>query len=218
MRDKTSGYSSWHYASINTGTAYNLALSPADPSTMVVVVKFDYGKTYSTLGSSCVIEAGVWGNDPLNPVTCTTEPGNNRIVIQNVYRFSGSKLKFYYIGTMASSQSNFDVTVSAFADVNAFNDGNWPIYYSSTDSNYNLIGMLYNSNTGYAAKTASEVTDLGNAYPANNYANIFGSGSVQRGGYTAITYVSSTQIRVTVYRDYNQDFSNVYRMGFRFYT
>lgn len=47
---------------------------------------------------------------------------------------------------------------------------------------------------------------------------LFSDSWVDTGGYAKITSISSTQIKVKVYRSSNHDFSNVYRMTFRFYS
>lgn len=132
IQDRFSGRSSWHYISINTGTAMNFPLESTDASTMVVEIQFTSGRTYSSLGSSgqCSIEAGVVGNDPLNPITCSLDAGNNRFIIYNVYKFTNVPLKIYYYASMASSQSGLIVYVYAFANNDAFVDHNWPLFAS----------------------------------------------------------------------------------------
>jgi len=42
---------------------------------------------------------------------------------------------------MACSQDNFDVTVKVFANEQAYADYNWPLYGSTTNSNWNLNTM-----------------------------------------------------------------------------
>lgn len=51
----------------------------------------------------------------------------------------------YYAKT-ASSQDNFDVEVHAFANWQAYENYNWPIFYHTSDSNWNLELMFYSSN------------------------------------------------------------------------
>jgi hypothetical protein len=42
---------------------------------------------------------------------------------------------------MACSQDDFDVTVKVFANEHAYVDYNWPLYASTTDTNFDLNTM-----------------------------------------------------------------------------
>jgi hypothetical protein len=158
VQDRYAGRGSWHYISINTGTAYNFPFETTDASTMVIEIRFNSGNTYASLGSSgqCSIESGVVGSDILNPITCYLDSANNRFIIYNVYKFTNTQLKIYYFATMASSQSGLTVWVRAFANNQAFVDYNWPIFANLANSGaYTLNNIAYDSNTGYNVKTTT---------------------------------------------------------------
>lgn len=125
---------------------------------MVISIRVIDGKTYSSLNSSytiCNIESGVVGSDPLSPVKCTVDVTNERFVITNVYKFTTDPLRIMYYARTASTQDNFDVEVHAFANLNAYNDYNWPIFYHTSDSNFNLEDMFYSSNPSNSVQTTS---------------------------------------------------------------
>ena len=81
------------------------------------------------------------GFDALNPVTCTVDVANSRLFIKNFYSLTNTQLKIHYYAQMACSQANFDATVRVFANQHAYDDYNWPLYASTTNSNWNLNDM-----------------------------------------------------------------------------
>lgn len=92
----------------------------------------------------CNIDSGVIGFDALNPVTCTVNVGASKIEIRNIYAITNDVLRIHYFAQMACSQANFDVTVKVFANEQAYADYNWPLYASTTNSNWNL-NIMYHS-------------------------------------------------------------------------
>lgn len=87
--------------------------------------------------------------------------------------------------------------------------GGWCIYCGTTGG-YDLVDMYYTYDWSYASPNGPSVT--------NRYAKIYGSSWADTGGYAKIISLSSTSIVVRLYRSTNADFSNVYRMVFRFYA
>jgi hypothetical protein len=145
---------SWHYFSINTGTAYNTNFNGNEPSEIVIEITFVAGKTFSALNSSytiCSIDTGVIGYDSLNPVTCTVT--SSLILIKNVYALTNTQLKIFYYAKMACSQGSFDVMVKAFANQDAYNDYNWPLFASQTGSTLTLNTMWYSNNPSNSAQS-----------------------------------------------------------------
>lgn len=124
---------------------------------------------------------------------------------------------------MASSQANLDVYVRAFANVQAYNDYNWPIVASLTNTDFTFNSIFYSSYPSYSARTTSETT-YSTAVPStdsySNYFNVLSSSgtNTDTSGYSKIITVTSTQIVVRVMRTGSWDTSTVYRMGFRFYS
>ncbi|CAM5999583.1 unnamed protein product [Sphagnum balticum] len=216
----------WHFISINTGTAYNAPRLSTDPSTSVVVIEFNSGQTYSQLYSSaqqyCSIESGVIGNDMLNPVSCSVDTSNNRMVIKHVYAFTNTPLKVYYYALTASSQSNYVVTVKLFNDVNAFNDYNWVAFYSTTTPGYTLVNMFYVSfSTG--GYSTNDSPDDAQEYPGTGnggYTNMFSSGNVDTAGYARVNALTNTSIQVQLSKGstLSSGSYNTYRTTFRFYV
>ena len=218
----------WHFASINTKTAHDISLNTDDDSTMVIEVRMSWGRTWSELSTTsthCNIESGVIGSDALNPVYCVLDRNNGRLLIYNVYSLTNQYLKFYYYARTANSQNDYDVEVRAYANTQAFSDYNWPLFKSTTNTNYDLVNNVF-----YASRSYSSTSDpLGTAYvrmdPSDGsyeaYTDILRSGiSTDRsGGYAQIISVSSTQIKVRMRLYSNRDFADrTFRMGFRFYT
>jgi hypothetical protein len=110
---------SWHYFSINTGTADSTNFNGKEPSETIIEITFNSGRTFQDLHSSyttCNIDTGVIGNSVMNPVTCVVDVSNSKIVLYNVYALTDAPLQIFYYAQMASSQSGFDVTIKAFAN------------------------------------------------------------------------------------------------------
>jgi hypothetical protein len=113
---------------------------------MIVEIAFNGGQTWQALSYSwtvCQIDSGVIGYDPLNPVTCFVDVANNKIIIYNVYSFTSGGLQIFLYAQMACSQSNFGATVKLFANQQAYNEYNWPIFYSITNDPWSLNSMFY---------------------------------------------------------------------------
>ena len=72
-----------------------------------------------------------------------------------------------------------------------------------------MVNIYYTSGS-YASKTAPGIP--------THHSRYFDSSWVEASGYTKLVSYSSNQIRIKVQRGTNGDFSNVYRMTFRFYT
>lgn len=139
---RVSGWGSWMFLSINAGNIMGVTYgSGYDPSEKVVQIIFTNGHTgnwakqYQSLGSSsqCQLESGLIGNDPLNPILCQLYSANNSIVFYNVYWFTNTFLNLYYYGVTNSDTYHIDVAVYVWANVQAYNDRSWPLYYSVTD-------------------------------------------------------------------------------------
>lgn len=113
---------SWHYFALGTGNASGLARSGNEPSEMVAEITFNGGQTWNAVSSSyttCQIDSGVIGHDPLNPVTCFVDVANNKILIYNMYSFTSGRLQIFLYARMACSQSGFGATVRYFANTQA---------------------------------------------------------------------------------------------------
>jgi len=127
---------------------------------MVVSINIVDGKTWNALDNTptntiCNIQSGFVGSDPLNPITCKIDVGNQRFVIRNVYEFTGSPIRIMYYARTGGFDNNFDVSIHAFANEHAYNDFNWPIFYHTTDNNYNLQTMFYSMNSNNVANTST---------------------------------------------------------------
>jgi hypothetical protein len=226
---KISGYNGWQFASINAGNAMSAYSSdPDDPSEKVVEIQFNAGtRPYSTLSSTttdCVLESGLIGNDPLNPITCYLDRTNNRILFFNVFWFTSTCLNFYYYATTNSDQENYDVLVTAWANPDAYNTGNWKLFSSQTDQNWNYDPIYYASNTGYNSLGGSErpfgnsVMDLSGDSSIDARRILTTSNNVRTEGYANVFFVSSIQIKIRLYASTTANFYKAYRTGFRFYT
>jgi len=139
---KINGYGSWHFLSINAGNIMSTYQGDQyDPSEKVVEVVFSTPNSnmrpYSSLTSTpseCVLESGLVSNDPLNPITCSVDRTNNRIMFYNVFWFTNTYLNFYYAATTNSDSYNHDILVYVWTNVQAFNERNYKIFYSQTGS------------------------------------------------------------------------------------
>jgi len=117
---------------------------------------------------------------------------------------------------MASSQGSLNVYVRAFANTEALNDYNWPLFASLTNSAAaTLSSIFYSSNTGYNSITNTEPAVGHDA----SYTNVLsGYHNTNGNDYAQIVSVTSTQIVVKIYKSSYLDLTTVYRIGFRFYT
>ena len=119
---KINGWNGWQFASVNAGNAMttsNYSSDIYDSSEKVVEVQFYTNKPYSSLSSTttnCMLESGLIGNDPLNPITCYLDTTNNRLIFRNVFWFTNTRLNFYYYATTASDSYYFDVRVYVWAN------------------------------------------------------------------------------------------------------
>ena len=174
---------------------------------------------------NCNLESGLIGSDPLKPITCTVDRSNNRILFKNVFWFTNTRLNMYYYGVTHGSPNNFDVIVYVWANEDAYNNRAWPMYVSTTASNWDYDYIYYASNTGHSVLNGGEIA-LGNSVmdPSTSISGVgytrtlTSSNQVRTEGYSTVTYVSSTQIRVKLYTSVSTNFYKAYRMGFRFYT
>lgn len=194
---------SWHYFALNTGGAYNMALSGREPSEMVVEVVVNGGKTWNALSSSytiCQIDSGVIGNDPLNPVTCFVDVANNRILIYNVYSFTSGQLQVFLYARMACSQSGFGATVRLFANQQALANYDWPIFYSATSAVWSLNAMFYASAT-FSAKQTNTEPAFNQMTPTDSYTNTVNlfNGQSADSGYVQVIATTTTSITVRLY-------------------
>ena len=122
---KVYNWASWHFISVNTNNAYQQSRGANDPSSFVVEVYFiDTPRMYNSLSSTtsdCMLESGLVGNDPLNPITCTLDAANHRLYFQNVYAFTSAPLRFYFNSlTVKVDYYYIDVTVYVWANYDAF--------------------------------------------------------------------------------------------------
>ena len=94
-----------------------------------------------------MLESGLISNDPLRPITCTLDAANHRIIFRNVFWFTNTRLNFYYYATTNSDSINFDLRTYVYANEQAFSDGNWKLYSSTTTQywNYESISAASNS-------------------------------------------------------------------------
>ena len=157
---KISGWNGWQYVSINAGNIMSgYSRSDYDPSEKIVEVQFYTNKPYSSLSSTttnCVLESGLIGNDPLNPVTCYLDRNSNRILFKNVFWFTNYYLKFYYYATTNSDSTNFKARVYVWANQHAYDERNWRMYSSTTSNSWTYQSIYYASNTGYNVLSGSE--------------------------------------------------------------
>ena len=189
----------------------------------MVEVQFYTNKPYSSLSSTttdCVLESGLIGNDPLNPITCYLDRANNRILFRNVFWFTSTQLKFYYYATTNSDSTNFQTRVWVWANEHAYSDRSWRMYLSYTSNSWTYQSMTYATNTGYNSLHGSERPFGNNVMDISGYGStrILNGHNVRTEGYSQITYVSSSQIKVKLYASVSKSFYKVFRMGFRFYT
>jgi hypothetical protein len=215
---------SWHFLSINTGTAHTTSYSGKEPSEAVIEITIYGGSAFNALSSSyttCNIDSGVIGHDPLNPVTCVVDVTNSKFVIYNVYSLTSTQLRiFYYARAICTNQGSFQATVTAYANVQAYNDHNWYLFRSTTNNPWTLNWMFISS-ASFGSQVTSEpaynyVAPTDDIY--STYQNIFTSG-VDGGGYAQITYVSSTQVTFALNLAAQYDLkSYTYRLGFWFYA
>lgn len=194
---------------------------------MVIEITFVSGATFNAISSTyttCNIESGVIGYDQMNPVSCTLDAANSKIVIYNVFSFTTASLKIYYYARMACSQSNFDVMVKAYANPQAYNERNWILFGDQTSNYWTLNTMWYSDYASWGGAQSTSENPYNAMQPtcSDGYStctNVFASGIRMEGGYSQVIGVSSTQIVVRVYMTGNYDFySSTYRMGFRFYA
>ena len=148
---KINGWNGWQFASVNAGNSMSaMSTNVYDPSEKVVVVQFHTNRPYSSLSSTtthCMLESGLISNDPLRPITCTLDAANHRIIFRNVFWFTNTRLNFYYYATTNSDSTNFDLRTYVYANEQAFSDGNWKLYSSTTTQywNYESISAASNS-------------------------------------------------------------------------
>ncbi len=141
-----------------------------------------------------------------------------------MFWFTSTTLNFYYYGTTNSDQYNFDIRVYAWANVQAFNDRNWLLFSSQTNSQWSYQYIYYASDPSYSVLNAAErsfggVMDLPTSDSTVGRTHILTSSNhVQTSGSANVFYVSSTQIKVRLSSTASKSFYKVYRMGFRFYT
>lgn len=124
---------------------------------------------------------------------------------------------------MACSQNDFDVTVKVFANQDAYSDYNWPLYSSTTNSNWNLNKMYYSAYPGWTNNGAYErgfyTINPSGEYNASSV-KMFDGSTTMDSGYTKILSVSTNSIKIRILlsnNDYNFG-DSTYRIGFRFYT
>lgn len=131
-------------------------------------------------------------------------------MFRNVNKFSGTLLRFYF--TASTGGSNFQSStaeIRAYANSQSYatSDG-WALFRGST-AGYSIVEMHYTSGT-HSSTSAPSVS--------YSTSELFSNSWVDTGGYAKITSMSSTQVKVKLYRSSNHDFSNVYKMTFRFYS
>jgi hypothetical protein len=122
----------------------------------VAEITFYSGKPFTTFSSSnyenrCQIDTGIIGYDPLSPVTCVMDVTNQKFIISNIYSFTNTPLRIFYYARTACSQSSLDVTVTVFANQDAYADYNWPMFYSTTNSDFSFNTMWYSGYSYYGA-------------------------------------------------------------------
>jgi hypothetical protein len=225
---KVNGWNGWQFASINAGNSMSgYSNSNSDPSEKVVEIQFYSGKPYSSLSSitgNCMLESGLIGNDPLNPISCTLDAVNNRLIFRNVFWFTDSQLNFYYYATTNSDSTNFDVRVYVWANEQAYANRAWTMFTSSTTQGWNYESINFASNTGWNDLSSNEMPfnslDLptGGSYGTTQTRILSSSNNVRSEGYSKILSVSNTQVKVRLYSSVSKSFNQVYRMIFRFYT
>ena len=124
-------------------------------------------------------------------------------------KFTSNILRFYFDGdTPDSSFTGTAVEIRAYANSQSYatSDG-WALFRGST-SGYTMVYEYYTSGS-HSSTSAPGI-------PTHS-SIMFSSSWVETSGYTKVQSYSSNQIKMRVYRGSN-DFSNVYRMTFRFYT
>ena len=211
--DRYTTGSGWIFMSVYMGTVTtSTILDDDDPADFVVAVKFTGGYPYTSFGSSheCLLEQGLTSTDELKPVTCEIESSTNQIIFRNVNKFTQNILKFYFVGTTPSSSfTGTTVEIRAYANSQSYagSDG-WALFRGST-SGYTMVYMYYTSGS-HSSTSAPSI-------PSHS-SIMFSSSWVETSGYTKVMSYSSTSIKMRVYRGAAADFSNVYRMTFRFYT
>jgi hypothetical protein len=125
---------------------------------------------------------------------------------------------------MASSQSDLNVYVRAFANPQAYADYNWPLLASLTSNGYTFKSMYYSGYPSWGGTRDDSGTNSGLAMNPgtdsySNYVNIWQSWSqTDTGGFTNIIGATSNSIIVRFCKSSSQDFSTTWRMTFRFYT
>ena len=198
--------------SVNMGSVTGMLLDDDDPADFVFVVKITGGYPYTAFGNSyeCLLEQGLTSTDELKPVTCELESSTNQIIFRNVNKFTSNTLRFYFDGdTPDSSFTSTTVEIRAYANSQSYatSDG-WALFRGSTSA-YTMVYMYYTSGS-YSSTSAPSIP--------THTSIMFSSSWVDTSGYTVIKDFTSNSIKVRVYRGSNADFSNVYRMTFRFYT
>lgn len=233
-KERTCNAWTWHYLSINTASAHTYGFNGNQPSSLVAEITFYSGKPFTTFSSSnyenrCQIDTGIIGYDPLSPVTCVMDVTNQKFIISNIYSFTNTPLRIFYYARTACSQSSLDVTVTVFANQDAYADYNWPMFYSTTNSDFSFNTMWYSGYNYYGAYNSgaalgspnrqlpySVMTPASDSYAT--FTNIFNGADID-GGYSQITSVTTTsvQFKMLLTRDLNF-YPYTYRMGFRFYA
>ena len=211
IKDRTRSASTWHYLSVYMGTVSTNNLDSAGQAGIVVVVKFESGRPYSSMSGStsyCNVESGVTSTDRLHPVYCELDGGNHQLIIRNVNKFSDNTLRVHYYATnLNAEQGSTVVSVRAYANADSYaTSGGWQLFYGTTTNSVTLPANVVYSGTNSNQNAPN--------YAGTDY-NMMPSSWINS-GYSQVLGVTSTHIVIRCYSSSTMTFSNVYWMQFLF--
>jgi hypothetical protein len=127
---------------------------------MVVVIKWIANLPYSALSGTtndCSLEDGLRNLNIMNPITCTIDSANNQIIFKNANKFTGRYLKFYYYAqTLATSTYNHQVSLRAYANLDAYTATKWELF-SDTTGYYTMEPIYMATDSSYSSNMTTAV-------------------------------------------------------------